>query len=178
MYLLLYSSNSMEMQTFRLHNCLIPSTLFKSSVVYIQPHAQVYFWGCCHVCSRLFSITHCESNCRCPFLYTLLWQDTTNSTGLYTGKFTPVYLIERPAELQITGTKRCQASQVYGQCLADRAWTLVNCGWQILSGSWCMAAEILLSVNIMVWTSSLVWLECQDLKKPHSDGNYNYSLRF
>jgi len=55
----------------------------------------------------------------------------------------------------------------------------VACGmWQVAGGRWCMLAEIMMSVDIIVWTLSSMWPPQQDLTMPHGHGVDNCSLRF
>jgi len=58
-----------------------------------------------------------------------------------------------------------------------RKW-LVGGVWCMADGGRCMVAEIMTSVDIIVWTLSLAQPPQQHLKKPHTHGVDNCSLRF
>jgi len=51
-------------------------------------------------------------------------------------------------------------------------------GWRVADGAWRMVDEIMTSVDIIVWTSSLACPPWQDLTMPHGHGVDNCSLRF
>ena len=50
-------------------------------------------------------------------------------------------------------------------------------GWWVADGAWCMVAEIMMSVEIIVWTLYLARALWQDLMMPYGHGVDNCSLR-
>jgi len=95
--------------------------------------------------------------------YTVQLQDTPNLTWLYAVMYAPGCSIQRLAELQAPGTGR----QVAG-----------GGRWEVGGGRRVSAADIITSVDIIVWTSLSAWTLRPDLTIAHGYGVHNYILRF
>jgi len=78
--------------------------------------------------------------------------------------YAPACLMQRLGELQTPGTGRHEPGSVWREVIGVR-W--VACGmWHVAGGRQCMLAEIMTSVNVVVWTLSSVPRTWQDLMMP------------
>jgi len=91
-------------------------------------------------------------------------------------EYTPACRIQRLAELETPGTRRRDPDGVWWAVTAGRH---VACGRGRLAGSrWWMLANIMTSVDFILWTLSLARILLQDLTMSHGHGVPNCSFRF
>jgi hypothetical protein len=135
-------------------------------MVYSQPYmllsrlsrsSQDYFQACSQVCFQLHDKIHSQSTWFYASKFTLKRQDTPNFTWLCAPIYASWYLLERLEELQPPAP-------------GGRSW-VVGSGGHIM-------AEIIMSINIQVWTISLLCPPQWDFAMPYSYGIDNHNFRF
>ena len=121
--------------------------------------SQAYFQACVQVCSQLHDMIYFQPTWLYASKFTLKRQDTPNFTWLYAPIYTSWYLIERLEDFQ-----------GLHQEPGGRSW-VVGSGGHIVE-------EIITSINIKMWTISLLCPPQWDVAMPHSYGidNHNYRL--
>jgi len=157
-------------QALKTLSSILPSTLSNTLPIALDCTLPACLSVRSQIHSRLHSIAHSLPAWLYAPMYALKSQDAPNLTWLYAPKYAPA------CSMPIAGARYWAASG-RGR-IAGFVWWAVFGGRCVAGGVWRRAAEIMTSVDIIVWTISLARPPRQDLMMPHGHGVDNCSLRF